>query len=99
MTEARRVALAKAEARLEKCDAKTNELRAQINRAGGKATTSSRDSLQSTETQRLAAKMAIDSLASTDDAGFEQAKENADRQLDVLEAYVKRTDKEVDDFK
>lgn len=99
MTEARQVALAKANERLQKCDAKTNELRAQVNKAGGKATTASRDSLQAVETQRNAAKTSIDQLANTDDASFKQAKDYADNQLDTLEAYVKKAGKEVDDFK
>lgn len=98
MTEARQVALAKANARLEKCDAKVNELRAKVNRAGGKATTASRDQLQSVETQRLATKMSIDTMAQSDDESFKSTKDNVENQLDVLEAYVKRADKEVDNF-
>jgi hypothetical protein len=99
MTEARQVALAEAKARLEKCDAKANELRAQINRAGGKATTTSRDSMTTVDTQRIAAKMAVDRLASSDDEGFKRAKEDANYQLETLEGYVKRAGKEVDDFR
>jgi hypothetical protein len=99
MAEARQVALAEAKARLEKCDAKANELRAQINKSGGKATTSSRDSLTTVDTQRIAAKMAIERLADSDDEGFKRANDDADYQLDTLEAYVKRASKEVDDFK
>lgn len=99
MTEERQVAIAKANARLEKCDAKTNEIRAQINKSGGRATTASRDSLQAVETQRYAAKTSIDSLSKSDDASFKQAKDSTDSQLDTLEAYVKKTDKEVESFK
>jgi hypothetical protein len=43
--------------------------------------------------------MAVDRLADSDDEGFKRAKDDANYQLDTLEAYVKRASKEVDDFK
>lgn len=99
LTEAREVARAKATERLEKADAKANELRQIVSRAGGKATTQSRDSLQTVANQRIAAKMSIDQIATVSDENLKQAKDYADSQLDTYEAYVKRAGKEVDDFK
>lgn len=99
MTEARRVAVAKADDRLQRADARTNELKALVNQAGGKATTQSRDALQAVDNQRVAAQMSINQMTSTDDAGFKQAKDYSESQLDTLEGYVKRAEKEVDAFK
>ncbi len=99
MTEERQVALAKATERLEKADARTNELRSYVNRAGGRATTAARDSIRAVETQRTAAKVSIDDLSKSDDASFERARESADRQLEVLEGYVKRAGQDVEEFK
>ncbi len=99
LAEDREVARAKAVQRLEKADAKTSELRNVITRAGGKATTQSRDSLQAVDNQRVAVKMSIDQLAASSDDDLKQAKTNADSQLDTLEGYVKMADKEVGKFK
>lgn len=97
--EARTVARAKATERLEKADARSNELRAIVNRAGAKATTQSRDALQTADNQRVAAKMSIDQIATVPDDKLKQAEDYAEHQLDTYEAYVKRAGKEVDDFK
>jgi hypothetical protein len=98
MTETRQVALADAKARLQKAEAKTEELRALINKAGGKATTQAHDALRAAENQRTAAKMSIDQLANSTDAAFKEARDYAEGQLDTLEGYVKQAAKEVDAF-
>jgi len=99
LVEAREVARVKAVERLEKADAKANELRMVVNRAGAKATTQSRDSLKTVDSQRIAAKMSIDQLANAAGENLKQAEAYADSQLDTYEAYVKRAGNEVDNFK
>lgn len=99
MVEARRVASAKALDRLYKADAKTEELRALINHAGGRATTQSRDALQAVDQQRVQAKQACDWLSNSTDDQFLTAKQTANTQLDTLEGYIKQASSEVDKFK
>lgn len=99
MVEARQVASAKFVDRLQKADAKTEELRALINHAGGKATTQSRDALAAVDQQRTQAKQACDWVANSTDDQFATAKQTANTQLDTLEGYVKQLDKEVSAFK
>ena len=98
MTEQREVALAEVNERIDKLDARTNELRVRINKAPGRATTSSRDSIASVDQQHTAARLAIDRLASSTDADFKRARDDADYELDTLAAYVKSLGKEVDAF-
>lgn len=99
VVEAREKAKAKSIERLEKADARANELRTVVARAGGKATTKSRDALAAVDSQRLQAKMSIDQLSSAPPDDLERAKDYADHQLDTLEGYVERAADEVDDFK
>jgi hypothetical protein len=99
MKEARDVSRAKATERLEKADARTTELKAIVKRSGAKATTASRDSLNTVDTQRALAKQSIDQLASASNDDWERAKSNTDAQLDTLEGLVKKTSDEVDKFK
>lgn len=99
MKEARDVARAKATERLEKADARTTELKAIVKRAAGKATTTSRDSLATVDSQRGMAKQSIDQLGSASNDDWERAKSNADAQLDTLDGLVKKAADEVDKFK
>lgn len=99
MQEARDVSRVKAMERLEKVDARTTELKAIVNRVGAKATTASRDSLATVDTQRALVKQGIDRLASVPNDDWEHAKSNADSQLTTLEGLVKKAADEVDKFK
>jgi hypothetical protein len=99
MTEARTVYRAKATERLEKADARTAELTALVEKAGAKATTSSRDALKTVETQRGLVTRELDQLPQQSDDDFKQAQTSLDTQLDNLEGLVKQTGKEVDKFK
>ena len=99
MTEARSVARAKATERLEKVDARVVELKALLDKAGPKATTSARDSLQTVMTQRSMVTNELDRLPSVADDQFEGAKTNLSTQLDALEGLVKKAGTELDKSK
>lgn len=99
MTEARQVARAKATERLEKVDARMVELKALVDKAGAKAPTSARDSLQTVTTQRSMVTNELDRLPNVTDDQFGGAKDNLDKQLDALEGLVKKAGTEVDKIK
>jgi hypothetical protein len=99
LTEARTSYRAKATERLEKADAKTSELKQLIDRAGAKATTSSRDRLHTVETQRSMVTKELDQLPRIANDNFQQAKTSLDTQLDILEGLVKKAADEVGKFK
>ncbi len=99
MKEVRDVSRAKATERLEKADARANELKAIVKRAGPKATTASRDSLVTVDTQRAMVKQSIDQLAAVTNDDWERAKSNTDSQLDTLDGLVKKAADEVEKFK
>ena len=99
MIESRDVYRAKATERLEKADAKTAELKALVERAGGKAPTSTRDSLTTVATQRSLVTRELDQLPRISNDDFGKAKTSLDTQLDNLEGLVKQAAKEVDKIK
>jgi len=99
LLEARTAYRAKATERLEKADAKTSELKQLIDRAGAKATTSSRDSLQTVNTQRIMVTKELDQLTQVKNDDFANAKTRLDAQLDTLEGLVKKAASEVGKFK
>jgi hypothetical protein len=99
LTEARDIARAKATERLEKLDAKTSELRQRVDKAGGKAPTSSRDALRTVDTQRSLVTAALDQFPRVSNDDFKQAKTSLDTQLDILDGLVKKADTEVGKIK
>lgn len=99
LTEARDVYRAKATARLEKLDARTSELKQLVDRAGGKASTASRDALKTVETQRGLVTRELDLLPKQANDDWDHAKTSLDTQLDNLEGLVKKAGSEVDKFK
>lgn len=99
LTEARTVYRAKATERLEKADARTAELKALIEKAGGKASTASRDALKTVATQRSLVTRELDNLPTIADDDFKAATTSLDTQLDNLEGLVKKAGNEVDKFK
>lgn len=99
LNEAREVYRSKATERLAKLDAKTAELKTLIDRAGSKATTKSRDSLRTVDTQRAAVTRDIDQLRSVPDDNLAAARTNVETQLDTLDGLVKKTAKDVEEFK
>lgn len=99
MTEARTVYRAKSTERLEKADAKTAELKALVEKAGGKAPTAARDSLRTVETQRSLVTQEIDRLTKVSNEDFKAAQTSLDTQLDNLEGLVKKSSDEVGKIK
>jgi len=99
LTEAQTVYRAKATERLEKVDAKTSELKQLIDKAGAKATTSSRDSLKTVDTQRTMVTKELEQLPRVANDNWKQATKSLDAQLDTLEGLVKKTANEVGKFK
>ncbi len=99
MTEARQVARAKATERLEKVDARIGELKALVDKAGAKAPTSARDSLQTVMTQRSMVTNELDKLPNVSDDQFGNATKNLDLQLDTLDGLVKKAGTETDKIK
>ena len=99
LTEARDVYRAKATARLEKLDARTSELRQLVDRAGGKATTASRDALKTVDTQRSLVTRELDLLPKLANDDWDKGKTSLDTQLDNLEGLVKKAGNEVGKFK
>jgi hypothetical protein len=99
LTEARAVYRAKATERLEKADARTTELKALVDKAGGKATTASRDALKTVETQRGMVTRELDQIPTVGNDAFNHAKTSLDTQLDSLEGLVKKAADEVGKFK
>lgn len=99
MTEARTVYRAKSTERLEKADAKTAELKALVEKAGGKAPTSARDSLRTVETQRSLVTQELDRLTKVSNDDFKAAQTSLDTQLDNLEGLVKKSADEVGKIK
>jgi hypothetical protein len=99
MTEARAIYRAKSTERLEKADARTAELKALVEKAGGKATTASRDALKTVETQRSLVTRELDNLPKMADDDFKKVQTSLDTQLDNLEGLVKKAANEVDKFK
>jgi hypothetical protein len=98
MNESRNVYRAKATERLEKLDAKTSELRQLVDRAGGKATTASRDALKTVDTQRSLVTRELDGLPKLSNDAFAQGKTSLDTQLDNLEGLIKKAENEVSTF-
>ena len=99
LTEARDIYRAKATERLEKVDARTSELKALVDKAGGKATTSSRDALKTVDTQRSIVTRELEQLPRVANDSWQQAKTSLDGQLDNLEGLAKKAANEVDKFK
>ena len=99
LTEARDVYRAKATERLEKVDARTVELKALVDKAGGKAPTASRDSLKTVDTQRSMVTRELDQLPRVTNDTWQQAKTSLDTQLDSLEGLVKKAAVEVEKIK
>lgn len=99
LTEARAVYRAKAMERLDKADARINELKALVSKAGAKATTSSRDSLTTVDTQDAMVRRAIGQLPTVTNDNWSKATETLDGQLDTLEGLVKKAGTEVDHIK
>ncbi len=95
----RAVVKAKATERLEKANARLNELKNIVSRAGPKATTMSRESIATVDTQKAATKRDIDNLDQVRPDDWKRAEGNLDTQLDTLESYVQQAVKEVDKFK
>jgi hypothetical protein len=99
LTESRDVYRAKATERLEKLDARTAELKALVDKAGGKATTASRDALKTVDTQHAMVAGQLGRLSSVANDDWNGAKTGLTSQLDSLEALVKNAASEVDKFK
>ncbi len=96
---ARDVYRAKATERLEKVDARTVELKQLVTKAGAKASTASRDSLATVDTQRSMVATDLAQFPSVANDDFEKAKSSIDQKLDALEGLVKKAAKDVDAFK
>jgi chromosome segregation ATPase len=99
LTEARATYRAEATERLEKLDARITELKANVARAGGKATTSSRDALNTADSQRSLVARHLAEIPRVASDNWDRAKTNIDQQLDTLEGFVKKAADEVDAFK
>jgi hypothetical protein len=99
LTEARTVYRAKANARLDKADARINELKALVSKAGAKATTSSRDSLTTVDTQDAMVRRSLEQLPTVSNDDWQRAKDGIDSQLGTLEGLVKKAGDEVDHIK
>ncbi len=99
LTEARDVYRAKATERLEKIDARTVELKALVDKAGGKAPTTSRDSLRTVDTQRSMVTRELEQIPRVANDNWQQAKTSLDGQLDSLEGLVKKAATEVEKIK
>lgn len=99
LQEARDVYRAKATERLEKVDARTMELKQLVQKAGAKATTASRDSLTTVDTQRAMVQKDLAQFPTVSNDDFQKAKASIDNQLDALEGLVKKAAKDVDAFK
>jgi chromosome segregation ATPase len=99
MTEARATYRAEATERMEKLDARITELKALVARAGGKATTSSRDALNTADSQRSLVARHLSEIPRVSSNEWDRAKTNIDQQLDTLEGFVKKASDEVDAFK
>lgn len=99
LTEAREIYRAKATGRLEKLDARTSELKQLVDRAGGKASTASRDALKTVETQRSLVTRELDLLPKQANDDWDHAKTSLETQLDILEGLVKKVASEVGKFK
>lgn len=96
LTEARAVYRSKATEKFDKIDARTNELKAIVARAGAKAPTSSRDALATVDTQRGIVAGEIAALPRVANDDWDRAKNQLDNQLDTLDGLVKRAATEVD---
>jgi hypothetical protein len=99
VVEARSSFRAKAAERLEKADARTLELKQLVDRAGAKATTSSRDRLRTVDTQRSMVTKELEQLPRVPNESWPQAKSSLDSQLDTLEGLVKKAADEVGKIK
>ena len=99
MIEARRVAQAKAQERVDKADAKTRELKGKVANAGAKATTASRDSLTTVDTQRGIVQHDIDAMQNVGNDSFESAKSHLNADIDALEGLIDKANKEVSNMK
>lgn len=99
LTEAREIFRAKSTARLEKLDARTSELRQVVDRAGGKATTASRDALKTVDTQRGLVTRELELLPKQSNDDWDHAKTSLETQLDNLEGLVKKAASETGKFK
>jgi hypothetical protein len=90
LAEARAVYRAKATERLDKLTARAEELKLLGAKAGGKATTASRDALTTAETQRGMVAQALERLPSIGNDDWSNATQRLDGQLDTLEGLVKK---------
>jgi hypothetical protein len=90
---------AKATARMEKAIARLGELKSIVGRAGGKATTASRESVASVDTQRETTRRGIAGLDAVASGDLKAAQSRVETDLDTLDSYVKLAGKEVDKFK
>jgi chromosome segregation ATPase len=99
LTEARATHRAKATERFEKLDARTQELKALVGKAGGKASTASRDALKTVDTQRAMVAGSLRDLPTVTNDAWSGAKSRLDEQIGTLDGLVKRAADEVDAFK
>lgn len=99
LTEARDIYRAKSTERLEKADARAAELKALVDKAGGKAPTAARDALKTVDTQRSLVTKELEQLPRIANDDFKQAKTSLDTQLDNLEGLLKKAGNEVDKIK
>ena len=99
VVEARRVYKAKATERLEKADARSNEMKGLLDRAGGKASLQARESVATVDRQRGAVRRDIDGLDQVPADAWKDATTHCDADLDTLDGYVKQAGKEVDKAK
>ncbi len=97
--QSRAVYKAKATERLEKANARLSELKMLMKRAGPKASTMSRESIASLDTQKDATRRDIQALDQVPPDDWKRAEGHVDNQLDTLESYVNQATKEVDKFK
>lgn len=99
LTEARAIHRAKANERLEKADARMNELKALADKGGGKTSTAARDALKTVDTQRTTVTRELEQLPRVGDENWDQAKKSVDSQLQTLEDLIKKSANEVDKTK
>jgi hypothetical protein len=84
---------------MEKAIARLGELKSIVGRAGGKATTASRESVASVDTQRETTRRGIAGLDAVASGDLKAAQSRVETDLDTLDSYVKLAGKEVDKFK
>ena len=80
-------------------DAKTRELKGKVANAGAKATTASRDSLTTVDTQRGIVQHDMDAMQNVGNDSFESAKSHLNADIDALEGLIDKANKEVSNMK